>query len=110
MERLGVRYCARRRFGCSTSDGEVEAGGESRGRALMGPDRALPESARDATFLKDAEGFFNFRPGDFIDRTPIGKGKCGPERSWLLPTDEEIAPGRTCEAVGRPQQSLLKLL
>ncbi len=71
----------------------------------MGPDKSFPESARDGTFLKDAEGFFNFRPGDFVDRTPIGKGKCGPAFTWLLPTARINRVRAPLWSIGQPWQA-----
>ncbi|KAK9842596.1 hypothetical protein WJX81_008119 [Elliptochloris bilobata] len=51
----------------------------------MGTSSADSTTSRETAFLKDGEGFFNFRPSDFIERTPIGKGKDSTIYATLCP-------------------------
>lgn len=75
----------------------------------MGSSSAESASSRDTAFLKDAEGFFNFRPSDFVERTPIGKGKCVPSLALAESRDMHQPPLWKAGALHQPRKRLWAL-
>lgn len=67
----------------------------------MGTGYTESPTPRDTLFLKDGEGFFNFRPSDFIERSPIGKGKCVLAFADSRENFDSLPPGQSRRSVIR---------